>query len=178
MGEGTSGGQQQPGVGDRLNAAVDDLRKAAEEASGDARARIESALEQVRAASDQATSRAQEGLTAATERAQAAAGDLRGQLDQVREWVQGASSDLLDEVQKEIDRRREQLFGGDDSNGGSSGGSTSPAAGRPRPAPERYFFASRLSISPSTLLRALPACSCARTLRSSAGFRSLRRDLT
>ncbi len=127
MAEGTSGGEQ-PGAGDRLSAAVDDLRKAAEEATGDARARIESAIEQVRKASDQATSRAQEGLTAATERAQTAAGDLRGQLDQVREWVQGASGDLLDEVQKEIDKRREQLFGGDDAGGDSTTSSGGPGS--------------------------------------------------
>ena len=102
-----------------LNAAIENLRKAAEEASGEARSRIEAALEQVREASEQATSRAQEGVTAATERAQAAAGDLRGQLEQVRDWVQSASADLLDEVQKEIDKRREQLFGGDDSGPGT-----------------------------------------------------------
>lgn len=127
--EGTGSGQQQPpqGVGDRLTAAIEDLRRAADEATGDARTRIESALEQVRAASDQATSRAQEGVTAATERAQEATGQLRGQLEQVRSWVQNASADLLDEVQKEIDRRREQLFGG--AGGGSSSGGGSGSSG-------------------------------------------------
>ncbi len=118
--ESGSGGES--GAGDRLNKAIEELRKAAEEATGEARSRIESALDQVRQASDQATSRAQEGVTAATERAQAAAGELRGQLDQVREWVQSASADLLDEVQKEIDKRRDQLFGGD-SGGSGTGGS-------------------------------------------------------
>ena len=129
--EGTGGGQQkQPaGVGDRLTVAIEDLRRAAEEATGDARARIESALEQVRAASDQATSRAQEGVTAATERAQEATGQLRGQLDQVRAWVQSASADLLDEIQKEIDKRREQLFGGPGGGSGTGGAGSGGAGG-------------------------------------------------
>lgn len=99
--ESSGGGQQSGGVGDRLTSAIDDLRRAAEEASGEARSRIESALEQVRQASEQATA----------------------QLDQVRQWVQTASADLLDELQKEIDKRREQLFGSGD--GGSGGGTGS-----------------------------------------------------
>jgi uncharacterized protein YjbJ (UPF0337 family) len=90
-----------------LTAAIEDLRKAAEEATGEARARIDSALDQVRQASDQAASRAQ-----------SAAGDLRAQLDEVRGWIQSASADLLDEVQKEIDKRRDQLLGGDSKSEG------------------------------------------------------------
>jgi hypothetical protein len=96
----SSGGGQQTGISDRLTSAVEDLRRAAEEASGEARSRIESALEQVRQASEQATA----------------------QLDQVREWVQSAGADLLDEIQKEIDKRREQLFGSDEDGAGGGPG--------------------------------------------------------
>ena len=128
MTNGTSGQQQQPeGISERLGSAIDDLRRAAEDATGDARSRIESAIEQVRQASDQATSRAQEGVTTATERAQRAAGDIRGQLDQIRSWIQSAGADVLDEIQKEIDKRRQQLFGGEPSGG--SGGGTGGSGG-------------------------------------------------
>ena len=104
---GTGGGS----VADRLSTALDDLRAAAERSTDDARARIESAIDQIREASNAAASRAQESVGSATTRAQEAAGDARAQLESFRGWVQGATADLLDEIQKEIDKRRQQLLG-------------------------------------------------------------------
>ena len=100
---------QTPGGGqstrDRLSGdlqkALEDLRKAGEEASGDVRSGIESAVSRIRDASS-------------------ASGDLRGQLDSFREWLQSATVDLLDEIEKEVRKRREQLSG---AGGGGAGGS-------------------------------------------------------
>ena len=115
MSNGGSGGAQGgQGIGDRLASAIEDLRKAADGATGDARTRIDSAMEQIRAASNTATGRAQDAAGSASARAQEAAGELRDQLDGVRSWVRNATTELLDEVQKEIDRRRQQLTGGGD----------------------------------------------------------------
>lgn len=114
-GQGT-GGSGGPGAVDRLSGAVDELRRAAEQASGDVRSRIESAMDQIREASSAAASRAQER-----------GGELGAQLDTFREWVQGATVDLLDEIQKEVDRRRQQLTGG--GSGGSSGGGPGTSSG-------------------------------------------------
>jgi uncharacterized protein YjbJ (UPF0337 family) len=111
MAEQTSGGGT-GGIGARLQDAIDDLRHAADDASGDVRTRIESALEEVREASRSMATRAQEGATAAGDRAQEAAGDLREQVETFRNWVQGATSELLDQLQAEIDKRRRQLTGG------------------------------------------------------------------
>jgi vacuolar-type H+-ATPase subunit H len=100
-----------PSVTDRLSTALDDLRSAAESATDDARARIDSAIEQIREASNTAASRAQEAVDTASSRAQEAAGDARAQLEGFRDWIRGATADLLDDVQKEIDKRRQQLLG-------------------------------------------------------------------
>ena len=129
MSNGATGGSQGSGAGqgmsDRLSSAVDELRKAAEDASGDVRSRLDSAVEQIREASGTATARAQEAAGSASTRAQEAAGELRGQLEGVRSWIQSATSDLLDEAQKEIDRRRQQLTGGGDPGPSGGSGSTS-----------------------------------------------------
>jgi hypothetical protein len=57
----------------------------------------------------------------------ASSGDLRGQLDSFRSWLQGATVDILDDIEKEVRKRREQLAGQGASKSGSStksGGST------------------------------------------------------
>ncbi len=101
------------GMSDRVGGALEDLRKTAESAGGDVRARIDDAVEQIR----DATSSVQA-------HAESTAGEVRVQLEGVRDWVQSATTDLLDELQKEIDKRRAQLTGsGGDSDAGSSGGS-------------------------------------------------------
>jgi uncharacterized protein YjbJ (UPF0337 family) len=100
-GTGTGGEPTGSGVSERLTHALEDLRKAADTASGDVRSRIDSAMDQIREASSSAQSRAQ-----------STAGELRGQFDNVRGWVQSATGDLLDDLQKEIDKRRQQLTGG------------------------------------------------------------------
>jgi len=64
------------------------------------RSQIESALEQVRTASVSAAEVAQERATG-----------LRDQADAARDWIQGATVELLDELQAEIDKRRRQLTG-------------------------------------------------------------------
>jgi vacuolar-type H+-ATPase subunit H len=95
-----------------LQKALDDLRKAGESASGDVREGIESAMTKIRDASSTSS------------------GDIRDQLDTFRDWLQSTTVDILDELEKEIRKRREQLggSGGGDAGGtggGESGGSSS-----------------------------------------------------
>ena len=98
-------GQTQQSTRERLTKdlqkAMDDLRKAGENASGDVRAGIESAVSRLRDASSAATP-----------------GDWRAQVDSFRDWLQGVTADVLDEVEKEVRKRREQLQG----DGGQAGG--------------------------------------------------------
>jgi vacuolar-type H+-ATPase subunit H len=91
-----------------LRKALEDLRKAGENASGDVRAGIESAVSRIRDASSAATPE-----------------DWRAQLDSFRDWLQNTTADVLDEVEKEVRKRREQLRG---QGGSRSGGSRSGAA--------------------------------------------------
>lgn len=91
-----------------LRNALEDLRKAGENASGDVRAGIESAVSRIRDASSAATPE-----------------DWRAQLDSFRDWLQNTTADVLDEVEKEVRKRREQLRG---QGGSRSGGSKSGAA--------------------------------------------------
>jgi hypothetical protein len=97
-------------VSSDLQKALEDLRKAGENATGDVRSGIESAVTRIRDASGAASS-----------------GDLRGQLDSFRNWLQGATVDILDDIEKEVRKRREQLAGQGASKSRSStksGGST------------------------------------------------------
>ena len=97
-------------VSSDLQKALEDLRKAGENATGDVRSGIESAVTRIRDASGAASS-----------------GDLRGQLDSFRSWLQSATVDILDDIEKEVRKRREQLAGQGASKSGSStksGGST------------------------------------------------------
>jgi vacuolar-type H+-ATPase subunit H len=93
-----------------LRKALEDLRKAGENASGDVRAGIESAVSRIREASSAATPE-----------------DWRAQLDSFRDWLQSTTADVLDEVEKEVRKRREQLRGqgGSKSSGSKSSGSKS-----------------------------------------------------
>ena len=93
-----------------LRKALEDLRKAGENASGDVRAGIESAVSRIRDASSAATPE-----------------DWRAQLDSFRDWLQNTTADVLDEVEKEVRKRREQLRsqGGSRSGGSKSGASKS-----------------------------------------------------
>jgi hypothetical protein len=97
-------------VSSDLQKALEDLRKAGENATGDVRTGIESAVTRIRDASGAASS-----------------GDLRGQLDSFRNWLQGATVDILDDIEKEVRKRREQLAGQGASKSRSStksGGTT------------------------------------------------------
>jgi vacuolar-type H+-ATPase subunit H len=106
--------QKQQTTSDRLTndlrKALEDLRKAGENASGDVRAGIESAVSRIREASSAATPE-----------------DWRAQLDSFRDWLQSTTADVLDEVEKEVRKRREQLRGqgGSKSSGSKSSGSKS-----------------------------------------------------
>jgi vacuolar-type H+-ATPase subunit H len=93
-----------------LRKALEDLRKAGENASGDVRTGIESAVSRIRDASSAATPE-----------------DWRAQLDSFRDWLQSTTADVLDEVEKEVRKRREQLRGqgGSKSSGSKSSGSKS-----------------------------------------------------
>jgi vacuolar-type H+-ATPase subunit H len=93
-----------------LRKALEDLRKAGENASGDVRAGIESAVSRIRDASSAATPE-----------------DWRAQLDSFRDWLQSTTADVLDEVEKEVRKRREQLRGqgGSKSSGSKPSGSKS-----------------------------------------------------
>jgi vacuolar-type H+-ATPase subunit H len=102
----SSGGQStRDRVQSDLQKALDDLRKAGESASGDVRDGIESAVTRIRDASSAASP-----------------DDVRAQLDSFRNWLQSTTVDILDELEKEIRKRREQLSS---SGGGESGGSSS-----------------------------------------------------
>lgn len=113
---GSEGGGGRKGLRQEVEKALDDLQGAAIEAGGAVATQIESAVTQIKGATDAAASKAQSG-----------AGDLGGQLDGVKNWIQGATGELvdecqgaLDELQKEIEKRRQQLgLGG--SGGGSDG---------------------------------------------------------
>jgi hypothetical protein len=105
-----SGKSTRERVSSDLQKALEDLRKAGENATGDVRSGIESAVTRIRDASGAASS-----------------GDLRGQLDSFRSWLQGATVDILDDIEKEVRKRRQQLAGQGASKSGSStksGGST------------------------------------------------------
>jgi peptidoglycan hydrolase CwlO-like protein len=113
---GSEGGGGRKGLRQEVEKALDDLQGAAIEAGGAVATQIESAVAQIKGATDAAASKAQSG-----------AGDLGGQLDGVKNWIQSATGELvdecqgaLDELQKEIEKRRQQLgLGG--SGGGSDG---------------------------------------------------------
>ena len=83
--EASGGGTTEQSPTDRLQKALEDLRKAADDATGEVRSQIDSAMDQIKEASSSATSRAQDQVS-----------DLRGQLDSLREWVQNATVDLLE----------------------------------------------------------------------------------
>lgn len=90
-----------------LQKALEDLRKAGESASGEVRSGIESAVSRIRDASSAATP-----------------DDLRAQLDSFRDWLQSATADVLDDVEKEVRKRRQQLRG--------QGGGAKASSGRSR----------------------------------------------
>jgi vacuolar-type H+-ATPase subunit H len=92
-----------------LRKALEDLRKAGESASGDVRTGIESAVSRIRDASSAATP-----------------DDWRAQLDSFRDWLQSTTADVLDEVEKEVRKRREQLRG---QGGASKSGSAKSGSG-------------------------------------------------
>jgi hypothetical protein len=99
-----------------LQKALDDLRRAGESASGEVRSGIESAVTRIRNASSSATP-----------------DDLRAQLDSFTDWLQSATADVLDEVEKEVRKRRRQLRGqgGSRSSGAAKSGGAGSRKGSP-----------------------------------------------
>jgi vacuolar-type H+-ATPase subunit H len=106
--------QKQQSTRERLSSdlqkALDDLRRAGENATGDVRSGIESAVSRIRDASSTATRE-----------------DWRAQVDSFRDWLQNTTADVLDEIEKEVRKRREQLRG--EGGGSGSGGAGSKSGG-------------------------------------------------
>jgi vacuolar-type H+-ATPase subunit H len=107
--------QKQQSTRERLSSdlqkALDDLRRAGENATGDVRSGIESAVSRIRDASSTATRE-----------------DWRAQVDSFRDWLQNTTADVLDEIEKEVRKRREQLRG-EGSGGTGTGGSSKSGGG-------------------------------------------------
>jgi hypothetical protein len=96
-------------VSGNLQKALDDLRSAGENATGEVRAGIDAAVERLRDASSSVRDASSSVASSVTSRAQEGADQILGTLDEMRAWIQNATSDALDELQKEIDKRRDQL---------------------------------------------------------------------
>jgi hypothetical protein len=104
-------------VSSDLQKALEDLRRAGENATGDVRSGIESAVTRIRDASGSASSGDLRG-------------DLRGQLDSFRSWLQSATVDILDDIEQEVRKRREQLAGQGGTKSGPSSKSGSSSRSR------------------------------------------------
>lgn len=116
---GSEGGGGRKGLREELDKALDDLQRAAVEVGGAVRTQVDAAVQKLKDATDSAAGKAQSG-----------AGEVGGQLDGVKSWIQNATGDVvdecqraLDELQKEIEKRRQQL--GRDGSGGTSEGESS-----------------------------------------------------
>lgn len=124
---GSEGGGGQKSLREEVEKALDDLQRVAVEFGGAVRTQVDAAVGKLKAATDSAAGKAQSG-----------AGDLSGQLDGVKSWIQNATSEVvedcqgaLDELQKEIEKRRQQLglseSDGPDDEGSSDGDGDSGA---------------------------------------------------
>jgi gas vesicle protein len=99
------------GVRDQVQKAIDDLRGAAEKATGDVRSNIESAVARLRDASGDASSRAQDQISGWRETLDDATQDVRKELAKLAVRAQ-SSTEALDEIAKELDDRRAALKNG------------------------------------------------------------------
>lgn len=100
------------GIRDDLQKAMDDLRTAAEKATGDVRSNIDSAVARLRDASSEATKSAQDQVSSWRSTLEDATEDVRKELGKLGVRAQ-TSLDSLDEVAREVEDRRRSL--GEDS---------------------------------------------------------------
>lgn len=99
------------GVTDNIQKAIDDLRSAAEKATGDVRQNIDDAVSRLRDASSGATTRAQDQVSSFRDTLDKATEDVRKELGKLAVRAQ-SSIESLEEVAKELDERRKSLGGG------------------------------------------------------------------
>jgi methyl-accepting chemotaxis protein len=96
---------------DNIQKAIDDLRSAAEKATGDVRKNIDDAVARLRDASSGVTDRAQDQVSGFRETLDKATEDVRKELGKLAVRAQ-SSLESLEEVAKELDERRKSLGGG------------------------------------------------------------------
>jgi methyl-accepting chemotaxis protein len=99
------------GVMDNVQKAIDDLRAAAEKATGDVRSNIDDAVARLRDASSEATKSAQDQVSNWRGTLEDATEDVRKELAKLAVRAQ-SSLDSLDEVAEEVNERRKSLGGG------------------------------------------------------------------
>lgn len=105
-GSGAEGG----GTMDNLQKAMDDLRAAAEKATGDVRSNIDAAVARLRDASSEATKQASDQVSNWRTTLEDATEDVRRELAKLAVRAQG-SAEALDEVSEEVEQRRKALSG-------------------------------------------------------------------
>ena len=115
MEAGTSGTKAQQGEGktalDYLSAALDHLKKAGDEASGEVKEGIDAAVKEVRDAYEDTSSRAKHRAEDWQKTLEQAAEDARRELAKLAVKAQG-SPEALDELEREIADRREHIAAG------------------------------------------------------------------
>lgn len=102
-------GSSETGLKALMQGAIDDLRDAGDEASEELRLRINAALEQLREAAASVGGGVRGSAVELQSQAEDGTDELLERVDAVRRWIRGASADLVDELQAELDRRRDQL---------------------------------------------------------------------
>ncbi len=103
-------GEPGGGVRENIQKAIDDLRAAAEKATGDVRSGIDDAIQRLRDASGGAQSRAQDQIGSWRDTLSNATDDVRKELGKLAVRAQG-SLEALDEIASEVDAKRKELGG-------------------------------------------------------------------
>jgi hypothetical protein len=103
-----AGGGPRERLVDNVQKAIDDLRSAAEKATGDARAGIDNAIQRLRDASGDASTRAQDQVSEWRSTLERTTDDLRKELAKLAVRAQ-TSVDSLDEIEDELKSRRKAL---------------------------------------------------------------------
>jgi hypothetical protein len=96
------------GVRDQVQKAIDDLRGAAEKATGDVRSNIESAVARLRDASGEAGSTVSDQVSNWRDTLDNATQDVRKELAKLAVRAQ-SSTEALDEIANELEERRKAL---------------------------------------------------------------------
>lgn len=106
-----AGGQPAKGSLDYLNDALEHLKKASGEASGDVRSSIDEAVKEIRDAYEETSKKARDKAEEWLDDLQEATEDVRRQLAKLAIRAQD-SEEALDEVEKEVVQRRTELKAG------------------------------------------------------------------